>query len=116
MEHGGLGRWKNLEDINAYIAASGTVRSRAGEFKQAGFKQARDHERLSREDRLREKLLLGLRRDVGVERRQVAAAIVSEQENLLLRNGFLVNDGGRISLTRRGRFMANEVSARLLRD
>jgi len=122
----GLGRWKNLEDINAYIAASGTVRSRAGGFKrararaggfkQARFKQARDHERLSGENRLREKLLLGLRRDVGVERGQVAAAIDSEQENLLLRNGFLVNDGGRICLTRRGRFMANEVSARLLRD
>jgi coproporphyrinogen III oxidase-like Fe-S oxidoreductase len=76
----------------------------------------RTFEQLSGEVRDVERLMLGLRLDVGVERSAVAGAIDAEQEKLLLRNGFLVNEGGRISLTRQGRFVANEVCARLLRD
>jgi hypothetical protein len=38
-----------------------------------------------------------------------------EQEKLLQRNGFLIAEGDRIFLTRAGRFVANEVTARLFK-
>ncbi|MHB9111503.1 MAG: radical SAM family heme chaperone HemW [Thermoleophilia bacterium] len=99
-------RWRNVEDLEVYLDCAS----------RGDWQAARAYEELSREVRDAERLLLGLRRDVGVERARVAGGIDTEQEKLLLRNGFLVNEGGRISLTRQGRFVANEVSARLLRD
>lgn len=99
-------RWRNVEDLEVYLDCAS----------RDDWGAARIYEELSREVRDTERLILGLRRDVGVERASVAGAIDVEQEKLLLRNGFLVNEGGRISLTRQGRFVANEVCARLLRD
>lgn len=77
--------------------------------------QGRLCEQLSREDKLREKLLLGLRRAQGVPSRAVASLIDSSAQNILLRNGFLTTEGDKILLTRAGRFLANEVCARLLK-
>ncbi len=108
----GARRWRNVEDVQAYIAAAGEASGQ----KAGGFAGIRAYEELDTRQRLAELMLLGLRRDIGVIRSDVAAAIDEEQENILLRNGFLVNEGGRISLTRAGRFVANEVCARLLRD
>jgi len=102
----GSRRWRNAEDTEAYIAAVAS-----GDW--AG---GRRYEQLDGRQRLCERLLLGLRCDHGVERAAVAGAIDDEQENILLRNGFLLNEGDRICLTRRGRFVANEVCARLLRE
>lgn len=99
-------RWRNVEDIKAYMDCAS----------RGDWAAMRTCEQLSGGVRDAERLMLGLRLDVGVERAAVAGAIDAEQEKLLLRNGFLVNEGGRISLTRQGRFVANEVCARLLRD
>lgn len=100
----GARRWHNPEDLRDYLdsGSGGTWQAK------------RDYEVLSRDVRITEHLMLSLRRDVGVVRAEVESAIDVEQEKLLLRNGFLVNEGGRISLTRQGRFVANEVCARLL--
>jgi len=99
-------RWRNVEDIGIYLEpASG-----------GDWRAIREYEELSPEMRVSERLMLGLRCDEGVVRSEVAGAIDDEQEKFLLRNGFLIIEGGRISLTRRGRFVANEVCARLLRD
>ncbi|MHB1361845.1 MAG: radical SAM family heme chaperone HemW [Thermoleophilia bacterium] len=102
----GTVRWRNSESLEGYIEAA------AG----GGWEGLREIERLDPRGKISEKLLLGLRRDRGVERGAVAAVLDSRQEKGLLRNGFLVNEGGRICLTRQGRFVANEVCARLLRD
>jgi len=102
----GSRRWRNAEDIEAYIEAA----------HGHDFEGLRRREELEPGQRLAERLLLGLRRDTGVERSLIAEAVDGAQEKLLLVNGYLVNEGGRISLTRRGRFVANEVCARLLRD
>jgi len=102
----GARRWSNVEDLGVYLDSAS----------RGSWQAARDYEELSGNVRIVERLMLGLRRDVGVVRSDVGGAIDNEQEKLLLRNGFLVNEGGRISLTRQGRFVANEVCARLLRD
>ncbi|MBI5870693.1 MAG: radical SAM family heme chaperone HemW [Actinobacteria bacterium] len=99
-------RWHNVEDLAVYLDCAS----------RGDWEAARTREELSSEVLDSERMMLGLRRDVGVERAAVAGAIDTDQEKLLLRNGFLVNEGGRISLTRQGRFVANEVCARLLRD
>jgi oxygen-independent coproporphyrinogen-3 oxidase len=102
----GRRRWRNTRDIDTYIEAAA----------RGDWESLRDRENLNQQQRLAELLLLGLRRDRGVDRGVVAGAIDTGQENILLRNGFLINEGGRIWLTRPGRFVANEVCARLLRD
>jgi len=102
----GGSRWHNVEDLIAYSEAA--TRSK--------WEGIRVYEQITGRERLAEILILGLRRDEGVERDAVDGVIDAGQENILLRNGFLVNKGGRICLTRAGRFVANEVCARLLRD
>ncbi|MDO8736516.1 MAG: radical SAM family heme chaperone HemW [Thermoleophilia bacterium] len=102
----GARRWHNVEDLGLYLKHASC----------GDWRALREYEELPREVRIAESLMLGLRCDVGVARCNVAGAIDVEQEKLLLRNGFLLNEGGRICLTRQGRFVANEVCARLLRD
>ncbi|MBK5225633.1 MAG: radical SAM family heme chaperone HemW [Thermoleophilia bacterium] len=102
----GLNRWRNVEDAGAYIEGAAL----------GDWEGIREHERLSERQQLTELLMLGLRVKNGIDRQTVAEALDGEQENILLRNGFLLNEGGRILLTRRGRFMANEVCARLIKD
>ncbi|MFA5810427.1 MAG: hypothetical protein WC935_08895, partial [Thermoleophilia bacterium] len=63
-----------------------------------------------------EKLALGLRMDSGLKRDEVGALIDPDEERLLKARGYLVSEGGRIYLTRAGRFVANEICVRLLRD
>ncbi|MHB8160054.1 MAG: radical SAM family heme chaperone HemW [Thermoleophilia bacterium] len=102
----GLNRWRNLEDAEAYIESAAC----------GDWKGIREQECLTRHQQLTELLMLGLRLKTGIDRQVVAEALDGEQENNLLRNGFLLNEGGRILLTRRGRFMANEACARLIKD
>lgn len=102
----GLNRWRNVEDTGVYIESA--VRG--------DWEGIRERERLSQNQQLTELLMLGLRRKNGIDRLAVAEVLDGEQENILLRNGFLLNEGGRILLTRRGRFMANEVCARLIKE
>ena len=102
----GLNRWRNVEDTEAYIESAA----------RGDWEEIREHERLARRQQLTELLMLGLRLKNGIDRQVVAEALDGDQENILLRNGFLLNEGGRILLTRRGRFVANEVCGRLMKD
>ena len=98
-------RWRNIESLESYV-----------EDDAGDWQAIRETEHLDPLQKVAERLLLGLRRDRGVDRGAVEAVLDKRQEKGLLRNGFLVNEGGRICLTRQGRFVANEVCARLLRD
>ncbi|MBE0428994.1 MAG: radical SAM family heme chaperone HemW [Thermoleophilia bacterium] len=97
----GLRRWRNLEDIEAYVAGNGQV--------------ARDNELLSHKERIRERLVLGLRRSSGVDISEVDSAIDRDELDLILGAGFLQKSGNMLRLTREGRFIGNEVCARLIR-
>jgi len=100
----GTKRWRNVESVDDYIQAS----------LSGALDLARSTEIISPEDKIRERLMLGLRTDSGLSAELVTAAIDPEQAKNLQRDGFLTTEGGRISLTRAGRFVANEVCARLL--
>lgn len=95
----GSRRWRNCEDIDAYIR---------------DFRTGRREESLSREQKLVEAVMLGLRTDRGVALDRVAEVIDQRQLELLGQNGFIVNDGAKILLARAGRFVANEVCARII--
>lgn len=124
----GLKRWQNIDDLSLYLREYGVaakdmkskfakhdVCERGNRQSPVPKRRARIFETLSISDKLREKLLLGLRCDEGVACRDVAAVIDESARNILQRNGFLASDGDKIFLTRAGRFVANEVSVRLLK-
>lgn len=98
----GYKRWHNVDDVDSYIAASGNL------------EKVRFEENLTTQQKQTERLMLGLRQSCGVERGKVEAVVNADEENKLVQNGFLSNGGGKIFLTRAGRFVANEVCARLL--
>ncbi|MFA6001649.1 MAG: radical SAM family heme chaperone HemW [Thermoleophilia bacterium] len=100
----GLERWRNVEDIEVYIREKGMQTS------------SRLCEHLDSKDKLTEKLALGLRMDVGLKRDEVTDLIDPAEERLLRERGYLISEGDRICLTRAGRFVANEICARLLRN
>ncbi len=93
----GLDRWRNSEDL--------------------GFREGSRHsERLTLRQKTEERLILGLRQAKGVIYDDVAEIINAGEQRRLQENGFLSAEGGRISLTRRGRLVANESCARLLQE
>lgn len=102
----GSRRWHNIDDLGVYMDKAS----------RGDWEAVRGYEELSIDQRLVERLMLGLRRDTGVARSAIEDVIDAGQEKNLLLNGFIANEGGRIYLTRRGRFVANEVCARFLRD
>lgn len=108
----GESRWRNVEDVAAYMGSW----TKAGGEAAADAGAARLYENLSRRDRQLERLALGLRLESGVRREEVAGLLDAGQEQLMIERGYLASEGGRIFLTRAGRFVANEVCARLLRD
>ncbi len=63
-----------------------------------------------------ERLMLGLRLREGVERAAVEDSLDARAVGPLAAAGLLEQGDGRIRLTRRGRLLANDVTARLLRD
>ena len=63
-----------------------------------------------------ERLMLGLRLAAGVERAAVEDVLDATALGSLVGAGLVGEGGGRIHLTRRGRMLANDVTARLLRD
>lgn len=94
-------RWRNSEELDVYMG---------------GFTAGRLTEELDGYKKMVEALMLGLRTRYGVEYERVAAIIDEGQLALLEQNGFITSDGAKILLARKGRFVANEVCARLLRD
>ena len=80
-----------------------------------------ESERLSDEDRAREAIALGLRRNDGVLRDTFRSYfgiklddLASEAIRLNRQSGLLVDDGDRITLTREGRFLADTVVSTFL--
>jgi oxygen-independent coproporphyrinogen III oxidase len=73
-------------------------------------------ETLDAATRARERLILGLRLAEGVEHAAVAAAIDETALAALATHGIARLENGRIVLSRRGRHLAHDVAARLLRD
>lgn len=94
-------RWRNSENLDEYIR---------------DYTAGRLREELDGYMKMVEALMLGLRTRHGVEYERVAAVIDDGQLALLEQNGFIASDGAKILLARKGRFVANEVCARLLRD
>jgi oxygen-independent coproporphyrinogen-3 oxidase len=99
-----LKRWQNIPDLERYIGRTGK------------FADVRRTEDLTAELKLWERAMLGLRCDHGADRGEIGAVIDLEQEKSLHRNGFIMTGSDKICLTRAGRFVANEVCARLLRS
>jgi oxygen-independent coproporphyrinogen-3 oxidase len=96
-------RWRNTPKLAAY------VESLAG-----GEWPAREVELLDADVRRRERLLLGLRLDEPVELASVAAAVDDEAVARLERLGLAERRGEALTLTARGRFLGDGVTAELL--
>lgn len=101
----GLRRWRNVEDVNRYME----------EIDAAGT-EGKPVELLTERQKQSEKMVLGLRMAAGVPRDKVEGVMDRDEAGLMRNNGILVNEGGKILLTRRGRMVADEVCARLLRE
>ncbi|MCY4088424.1 MAG: radical SAM family heme chaperone HemW [Actinomycetia bacterium] len=98
----GLVRWRNEPSLPRYLAVA------------AGASPAREHERLTSLTRARERLMLGLRLDVPVSLRELDRAIDSAGLERVRELGLVELEGGMLTLARRGRFIANAVSAELV--
>jgi oxygen-independent coproporphyrinogen-3 oxidase len=94
-------RWRNCEDRDLYIG---------------DFRLGRRHEHLDSRKKGIEALMLGLRTSEGAEMALAEDAIDAVQLEIMIENGFVKIDGAKILLTHAGRFVANEVCARIMRD
>ncbi|MFN2467515.1 MAG: coproporphyrinogen III oxidase, partial [Gaiellaceae bacterium] len=104
---GGL-RWRNAPRLRPYLGALA-----------AGETPPREFERLPRAVRGRERLLLGLRLDEGVQVAAVDGALDRDALARLERHGLArvraaAGEAERLELTPRGRFLGGGVSAELL--
>lgn len=97
-------RWYNRKSLDGYLSASGD------------WQGIRRREAVEEVQAVRERLILGLRQSGGVSGREVESALNAGETRRLRLHGFLVCEGGRIYLTRHGRLMADEISARLLQE
>jgi oxygen-independent coproporphyrinogen-3 oxidase len=96
-------RWRNTPKLPAYLEAHAR-----------GERPPRDVELLDADVRRRERLLLGLRLDEPVELSAVAAAVDGEAVARLERLGLAEQRGEALTLTERGRFLGDGVTAELL--
>lgn len=87
----------------------------------AGESALYESETLSPEDQAREALVLGLRRNEGVDRSEFATrtgftvdGLISDELPRMLRRGLVWDDSARIGLTREGRFIADYVVGQML--
>ena len=122
-------RWRDVPDVDAYVRwaaeagplASSTVRhgnpmgvdGDDGEQEPAA---PREVERLDEVTRARERLLLAARIGAAVDLSEVAAALDRAALEPLARAGFILLNGGKLRVARKGRYVANEVCVRLFRD
>jgi oxygen-independent coproporphyrinogen-3 oxidase len=99
----GLRRWRDAPRLAPYLDAL-----------QAGRRPPRQPEALSTAERETERVMLGLRLDTGLALDGLEAALDADQVHRLAGLGLVREDGARLSLTRRGRMVANDVIATLL--
>jgi oxygen-independent coproporphyrinogen-3 oxidase len=97
-------RWVDHPEMAAYVAAL-----------SQGEAPPREVEELSELDRARERLMLAARCGLRVPLVEVAAALAPEALPPLAAAGMISLHGGTIAVTRKGRYLANEVSVRLYR-
>jgi oxygen-independent coproporphyrinogen-3 oxidase len=98
-------RWRNAPDVAAYVRA---VRERS--------EPEREYERLSREERARERLFLAARMGAPVSLNAIAPALDQTALQPLADAGLLSLGSGTLTVTRKGRYVANAVCVRLFRD
>jgi oxygen-independent coproporphyrinogen-3 oxidase len=79
-----------------------------------GEAPARREERLTPAERIRERIILGLRLDVPLELEGLQPGLDRAEADRLTGVGMLVERDGTLTLTRRGRMMANDVTASLI--
>ena len=100
----GLERRKNRPGLRAYLEAV-----------EAGRRPPAEVELLTPSERGMERLMLGLRLDVPLELNGLAALVDDAACERLADAGMLVRCDGALTLTERGRFLANDVVASVLR-
>jgi len=100
----GLERRKNRPGLRGYLEAV-----------EAGRRPPAEVELLTPSERGMERLMLGLRLDVPLELNGLAALLDDAACDRLAAAGMLVHEDGVLALTERGRFLANDVVASVLR-
>jgi len=100
----GLERRKNRPGLRGYLEAV-----------EAGRRPPAEVELLTPSERGMERLMLGLRLDVPLELNGLAALVDDAACERLADAGMLVRCDGALALTERGRFLANDVVASVLR-
>jgi oxygen-independent coproporphyrinogen-3 oxidase len=98
-------RCRNAPDVAAYVRA---VRERS--------EPEREYERLSSEERARERLFLAARMGAPVSLNAIAPALDQTALQPLADAGLLSLGSGTLTVTRKGRYVANAVCVRLFRD
>jgi oxygen-independent coproporphyrinogen III oxidase len=98
-------RWRNAPSVGRYVAAL-----------SRGARPSRELEPLGEDVQARERLLLGLRLDVPLPTAGLGDALDAEAVERLERLGLArsLDDGARLELTPRGRFLGGGVTAELL--
>jgi oxygen-independent coproporphyrinogen III oxidase len=96
-------RWRNAPSLAGYVGALA-----------AGRRPPREHERIDRETRLRERLMLGLRLDRPLPLAEIAPALDRAALARLEALGLAVSRDGGLGLTPRGRFLGGAVTAELM--
>jgi oxygen-independent coproporphyrinogen-3 oxidase len=100
----GLQRRRNRPGLRAYLAAGA-----------AGTEPPFELEQLTPSERGMERLMLGLRLDKPLPLNGLAALVDDQACARLTAAGLVVRDGDTMALTDRGRFLANDVVASVLR-
>ncbi len=93
-------RWENHRDIGDWAKAI-----------RRGLRPIATERQLSDRDLLIERLMLGLRTDIGIERDRLKC---TEKVEMLIQNGHLKCEGSRLKLTPRGMLLSNRITVELL--
>jgi oxygen-independent coproporphyrinogen-3 oxidase len=101
----GLLRRRNGPRLAPYIEAVGR-----------GLPPIRVEEQLTRKERLHERIMLGLRLDEPLAAAPLREGLDLPELERLAGLGMVVEDGGTLTLTRRGRMVANDVISRLITE
>ena len=109
----GARRWRDRADVSAYCAA--LAAGRDARALAAGREPPRTHERLDAAAQQRERLLLAARIGAPVPLATLAGALDAAALPPLAAAGFISLHGGTLTVTRKGRYVANEVCVRLFR-
>jgi oxygen-independent coproporphyrinogen-3 oxidase len=109
----GRRRWRNAPGVDAYVGA--LVNGPATVAPAGSAPPPRHVEALTDETLARERLLLAARCGLAVPLTELAAAVDPAAVTPLAEAGLLSLHSGTIRVTRKGRYVANEVCVRLFR-